>query len=157
MRHAWVEHAQTSRETVFGLDARGNATCSVSDFGDDDPYKAPSVPATLPAGSLVVAAALTDARFTPTCVAPFAKSSVADVPRMEPPQEFSGSMNGTTVVAVAIDNTGKVLDAWPISSSGNIKWDMTATIGLRDAKYQPPLTYCLPVAATLYFVMRYRQ
>jgi hypothetical protein len=157
VRHAWVEHAQTSGETVFGLDARGNATCSVPDFGDDDPYQAPPVPPTLTTGSSVVAAKPTDARFTPTCEAPFAKSDFSDVPRMEPPQEFSGVMHGTTVVAIAIDNTGKVLDSWPLSSSGNIKWDMTATIALRGAKYRPPVTYCLPVAATLYLVMRYGQ
>lgn len=156
VHRAWVEHAQTSGETVFGLDARGNASCAVTNFGDDDPYRAPTVAAEVPTGSIVAAAQPTDARFTLSCATPFAKSGFSDVPRMEPPQESSGSMKGTAVVAVAIDNTGKVLDTWPISSSGNVKWDMTATIGLRDAKYQPPISYCLPVATTLYMVMSYR-
>jgi len=156
VHRAWVEHAQTSGEKDFGLDARGNATCAVDDFGDPSPYDPPAASAPT-AGTSIIAAAPTDPRFTPACDHPFVKSAFSNVPRLQPPQEMSGAMSGSAVIAVAITSAGKVLDAWPISTSGNIKWDMAATIALRDATYTPPISYCIPVATTMYFVMEYRQ
>ena len=155
VHHAWVEHAQTSGEHAFGFDALGDASCTVDNFGDPSPYD-PPVATPVPTTATVIAAEPTDPRFTPTCDHPFAKSTFSDVPSVQRPQEFSGAMSGAAVVAVAITSAGKVLDTWPISTSGNFKWDMAATIALRDAKYTPPISYCIPVATTIYFVMVYR-
>jgi hypothetical protein len=156
VKHAWVEQAKTTGETFFGWDARGSANCSLPDFGDSDPRGVPDVPPSLSNGASVVTALTTDARLAADCEQPFIHSTVMSIPRIEQ-SDFSGPTYGVGVFAVAIDNTGAVLDAWTFGSSGNPRWDTAASAALRLAKFQPPVSYCVPVAATIYVVESFRQ
>ncbi|MGD0967038.1 MAG: hypothetical protein ABR949_02025 [Candidatus Aquilonibacter sp.] len=53
-------------------------------------------------------------------------------------KDVSGPMSGMVFIAVAIDETGKVLDA------------------ARNATYRAPISYCVPVATTLFLAVRFR-
>jgi hypothetical protein len=156
VKRAWVEQARTTGETFFGWDARGSASCSLPDFGDSDPRGVPDVPSSLPNGASVATAMTTDALLVADCAQPFAAATVVSVPRIEQ-SDVSGPTYGIGVFAVTIDNTGAVVDAWTFGSTGNPRWDTAASAALRQAKFKPPLSYCRPVAATIFVVESFRQ
>lgn len=157
VKHAWVEQAKTQGETVFDWDARGWLNCSLPDFGDADIRGVPEIPPSLPSGASATTAKVTDARLDAECEQPFIHADVVSMPRLGEHGDSSGPTSGVGVYAIAIDDKGAVLDAWTVGSSGNPRWDTAASTALRLAKFAPPVSYCLPVAATIYMVESFRQ
>ncbi len=166
IRHAWVAFARAQGDTYFGWDARDTVTCSPPDFGTSkfgegkterapqatDPTPAPAPPAAV--------AAPAEAPFPePTCPHPFVLASVTKAEQPIFPQVVKNEGFGgyaVSQIAVAVDTTGKLVDAWVWASSGYPPLDEAALDAARRSKYTAPISYCYAVKGTYLFRADFR-
>jgi hypothetical protein len=149
VKHAWVTNARATGETTFNWDAKGSIACDVPGF-DAPPSPVPaqsSAPAiaSLPAGTPVATA--TAAPFDiPTCDKPFVAAAPLTGPALNP-AALGGLNNGlaaeATVIDVAVDGAGNVLDAW-VKGSTHSAFDRLALTGALQSKYTGAVSYCRP-------------
>lgn len=161
IRHAWIALAQTHGDHFFNWDARGRVTCEPPDFavsnhreaiekrsptpGDETPAPAPP-PANAVASVMPFAVA--------KCAKPFASATVKSASRPEFPESmkdlgFSGT--ATSLIAVAVDPHGNLLDAWVWAKSGYPWFDDSALRAARRSAYTGATSYCRPISATYLF------
>ena len=130
IHHAWVVHGKTSGEVKLGWDARGPTSCDPPGFASasmTDPPKAPSaqaMPTPLPSadGAATTAVPTSPPFAITTCATPFAEATVTrpvapDFSNFELIEDRLGGA-AASVVAVAVDEHGKQVDTWILSSSG---------------------------------------
>jgi TonB family protein len=162
IRHVWVATARSRDDRFFNWDARGLVPCEPPDFaksrtpesdkvtrspqaGDETPGPAPP-----PANAVAAVAPFSP----PSCAKPFVSAIVADAVQPEFPailadQGISGV--SISVIAIALDGHGKLIDAWVWASSGYPPMDDAALKAARRSKYTGATSYCLPVSAMYLF------
>ena len=161
LRHAWVVLGKTSGEVKLGWDARGPTSCDPPGFASAsiaDPPKAPTAQATptpLPSAAGATSTAVpTNPPFgISTCAKPFAEATVTR-PVAPDFSDFGLLQPGgaaLSVVAVAIDEHGKRVDAWLLSSSGLGEFDLAALRAARVSEYSGGISYCRPTKDTYLF------
>jgi hypothetical protein len=149
--HAWVTAGKVSGgEATFNWDAKGPVTCDVPGF-DAPPSPAPSLPAPAAVAAVPADAAIAKPTTAPFDVASCEKPFVAAAPKSGPPLNAAllGSANQglaaeAAVIDVALDASGKVLDAW-IEGSTHSAFDRLAMAGALNSTYTPAVSYCRPV------------
>jgi hypothetical protein len=149
VKHAWVTNARATGETTFNWDARGAIACDVPGF-DAPPSPAPiasppALVASVPSEATI--AKPTAAPFDiPTCDKPFVAAAPLTGPPLNP-AALGGLNNGlaaeATVIDVAVDGAGNVLDAW-VKGSTHSAFDKLAMAGALNSKYTGAVSYCRP-------------
>jgi hypothetical protein len=149
VKHAWVTNARGTGESTFNWDAKGSIACDVPGFdAPPSPAPVPSPPmqiASLPSGTPV--AKTTAAPFDiPTCDKPFVAAAPLNGPALNP-GALGGLNNGlaaeATVIDVAVDGAGNVLDAW-VKGSTHSAFDKLAMTGALHSTYTGAVSYCRP-------------
>lgn len=146
--YAYVSQAQASGETVFGWDKAGVMPCEPIPQTQLNPA---ADPAAAPASSTVIAQAhAIDTQFTTTCEKPFAQLKPSSSPQLQLPAMFQNMYTqppgGTTIVAVAADNKGGIIDAWVWQPSGTPALDQAAVSEARRSTYAPARAFCRSVS-----------
>jgi hypothetical protein len=168
VRHAWITTAQTHGDQIFDWDAHGTVTCEPpADFaaskypnkttttrtpqaGDETPAPAPP-PAKAEASG---------APFPPAnCAQPFVNATVTlpvqpDFPELVRNEGFSGV--AISIIAVAVDPQGKLVDAWIWAKTGYPAIDEAALKAAQQSKYSGATSYCRPVSGTYLFRADFR-
>lgn len=141
--YGYVSQASTSGETEFGWDSKGTMVCDpVAQMG--------SVPVTgispPPAQSAVVAAHAIDSPFSDACTRSLGKVAVKEAPPLRLPSMFQGGdtalQANPTIVAVAVDASGGVVDDWVWQPSGTLALDDAAVNEARHTTYGPAQAFC---------------
>ena len=162
VRHAWIATARTHGDEFFNWDAHGTVTCDPPAFalskypnttrserapqaGDETPAPAPP-----PANAVASAAPFPIVN----CDKPFVTATVTDAvqpafPSIVEDEGFGGL--AISEVAVAIDPSGKLVDAWIWAKSGYPALDDAALKAARRSKYSGAASYCRPVSGTYLF------
>jgi len=165
IRHAWIATAATQGGTNW--DALGKVACDPPDFAPpsspntatpqrtplaDDPSPAPPPPA--------AAAAPTFAPFPPAiCPHPFVHAKVTDAVQPVFPvimQDSGVNQSATSLVYVAVNPVGKLVDAWIFASSGYPALDQAALTAARRSEYAPATSYCRPVSGLYLFAADFK-
>jgi hypothetical protein len=150
VQHAWVTNAKTTGETLFGWDTRGDYTCEVPDLTNKgrnpDADNAPGAERA-PAQSVRAPAVATpsSAPFPASaCKSPFSSGSVSAVMHPLFPDALVGRVVDPTetVLYVAIDDVGRLIDAWVLAGSGYSTMDLAALSAARRTTYVPATSYC---------------
>lgn len=146
--YAYVSQAHTSGETVFGWDKSGVMPCEPIPQAQTSAVQ-PS-PAPLPPAASIVQARAIDSPFTGTCENPFSPLKPSSSPKLEMPAMFQNTYTmppgGTTIVAVAADGKGSILDAWVWQPSGTPALDAAAVSEARRSTYSPARAFCRAVS-----------
>lgn len=126
VRHAWITTAQTHGDQIFDWDAHGRVTC--------EPSAAPFPPA--------------------NCAQPFVNATVTfpvqpDFPELVRNEGFSGV--AISIIAIAVDPQGKLVDAWIWAKTGYPAIDEAALKAAQQSKYSGATSYCRPVSGTYLF------
>jgi hypothetical protein len=158
---AWVVAAETHGDTALGWDARGRASCEPPDSSPtspadhsiqnrtpaaDDPTPAPAPPLAL--------AAPAKAPFPPAnCDHPFTSGRVENAVVPQFPAGFGDpAFHGvTTILFVAVNSSGELVDAWVDVSSGYPALDVAAIEAAARSTYAAPIVYCRAVSGTYLF------
>ncbi|HTA39519.1 MAG TPA: hypothetical protein VK760_10595 [Candidatus Acidoferrales bacterium] len=150
VKHAWVTNGRATGEATFNWDAKGSIACDVPGF------EAPPSPAPAPVPPAAVASVPADATLAKPTAAPFDiptcdKPFVAAAPLSGPPLNaaaLGGLNNGlaaeATVIDVAVDGAGNILNAW-VKGSTHSAFDKLAMAGALQSKYTGAVSYCRPV------------
>ena len=161
VQHAWVATARTHGDGFFNWDAQGTVTCdppvfALSKYPSTPSERTPQAGDETPAPAPPPANAVASAAPFPvlTCDKPFVTATVTDAvqpefPRIVESEGFSGS--AISEIAVAIDPSGKLVDAWVWAKSGYPALDDAALKAARRSKYSGAISYCRPVHATYLF------
>jgi hypothetical protein len=148
VRHAWIVSANAGK---------GVSPCDVPPFGsasDKTPPPTNSVTPTPAPSSVAAVATATDPPFAiTTCAVPFADSTVAKPvqPAFALP---SGSMMpdaAAATIEVALDPSGKLIDAWVYASTGIAVFNHAALVAARASTYVGAVSYCRSVSSTYLF------
>jgi Gram-negative bacterial TonB protein C-terminal len=164
VRHAWMTKVRTQGDRIFNWDAQGTVTCEPPDFapskflnagtatitrtpqpGDEAPAQPPP-----PANAVASAAPFTIA----SCAQPFVVAAVPGAMQPQFPAMLSDQgVSGTAVslIAVAVDSHGKLIDAWIWGTSGYPAMDDEAIKAARHSSYTGAISYCRPVGGTYLF------
>jgi hypothetical protein len=179
VRHAWVTSARSDGETVMGWGKLGEFACEVPTFpnrGIDTaelersqarkatpaPRKAPAAP--IPAAVLppladgAIRAVPTSLPFDSIdCDTPFRELMVTDAISPTYPSILKGSVYTTTssLITVAADEEGHVIDASLFASSGYGAFDVEAQRVARKSSYLGAISYCQKVKGEYIFTATY--
>lgn len=157
--YAYVSQARTSGETVFGWDKSGDMPCEPIPQPQSTAPPQAVAAATPPANAIVQARAI-DSPFTSTCEKPFSPlKPIVTAPMQYPPifeNWYTALPTGTTIVAVAADNKGSILDAWVWESSGTPSLDAAAVSEARGSTYAPARAFCRSVSDYYLFRVNWR-
>lgn len=147
--YAYVSQAHTSGETVFGWDKAGVMPCEPIPQAKATAAPATAAPPPSPGASIVQARTI-DAPFTTTCDEPFAPLKPSVTPQLQLPYAFQNTYTtppgGTTIVAVAADGKGSIIDAWVWQPSGTPMLDAAAVSEARRSTYSPARAFCRTVS-----------
>ena len=142
VRHAWITTAQTHGDQIFDWDAHGTVTCEPpADFAAS---KYPNKTTTTPAAPFPSA----------NCAQPFVNATVTfpvqpDFPELVRNEGFSGV--AISIIAIAVDPQGKLVDAWIWAKTGYPAIDEAALKAAQQSKYSGATSYCRPVSGTYLF------
>ncbi|MFY9860348.1 MAG: TonB family protein, partial [Candidatus Cybelea sp.] len=94
---------------------------------------------------------------TGACASPEAPGTVAATPGPPsiPPLARTEATSGVASVQVQLDATGQVLSASVAQSTGNSSLDLVAVSMAREARYDPPLHDCKPIAGAATFSVKF--
>lgn len=142
--YAYVSQASTSGETFFGWDDKGTMPCEPVGLMDST---APAAPPPAPSATQTIIAAHTIAApFGTACTRPLRKVSFKDAPPLKMPSMFSGGQTALqanpTIVAVAVDPSGAVVDDWVWQTSGTPALDEAAANEAHKATFGPAQAFC---------------
>jgi TonB family protein len=161
VRRAWITSARTHGDPYFGWDTRGVVTCAPPDFvalyargpGKTERTPQPGDPTPAPATSGAFAVATTAPFPMTTCDHPFTLATVSSAVQPVVPQILrnEGFNEAVSEIAVAVDPSGKLADAWVFSSSGYPQLDQSALDAARRSKYVAPVSYCSAVGGMYLF------
>lgn len=130
-------HARTGQSVGPAGGGRGKATAP-----PPSPPPATAAPKAVPSGA---------------CASPEAAATVAATPGPPniPPEARTEATSGTASVQVALDATGQVLSTSVAQSTGNSSLDLVAVSLARQARYDPPLHDCKPIAGNATFTVKF--
>jgi hypothetical protein len=160
VRRAWVAFATTHGDATFNWDARGKVACDPPDFAAlDSPGVAPSRqtpqrddPTPAPAPAPATAVKIAEPLPMKSCSHPFLPAGVRDAVQPVMPAMLGGGevvfRPTVSLIEVAIDSNGKLVDAWVFAQSGYPKLDEAALTAARKTTYAPAISYCRPVNGT---------
>lgn len=91
------------------------------------------------------------------CSSPEAAAAVVATPAPPniPPDARADATSGVAEVKVQLDDTGQVLSASVAQSTGNSSLDQVAVAMAREARYDPPLHDCKPIAGDATFSVKF--
>ncbi len=155
--YAYVAQARATGDALMNWDRYGDVACSPTPFSPSDKRNAARPMPVLSKTPIALTAKAIDAPFSGTCAEPF-----ADVQVTKPgPFHYPGILGrddptarptGVTVVVVAVDRDGSVVDAWVWEPIGTPMLDQSVVDEARKAKYSPGKAFCENVPG--YFVLR---
>lgn len=142
--YAYVSQASTSGETFFGWDSKGTMPCEPVGLMDSVPPPDPI--ATPSSHDAIIAAHPIASPVGTACTRPLGKVTFKNAPPMKMPAMFQGGYTALqakpTIVAVAVDPSGGVVDDWVWQSSGTPVLDDAAANEARKATFGPAQAFC---------------
>jgi hypothetical protein len=161
VKHAWVTNGRAIGETTFNWDAKGSIACDVPGF-DAPPSPAPAAAPPASIARIPPQTPLAKATAAPfdaaTCDKPFVAAAPLSGPALNP-AVLGGLTTGltaeATVVDVAVDGAGNVLDAW-VEGSTHSAFDKLAMTGALHSTYTGAVSYCRPVEAIAKYTAWYQ-
>lgn len=153
--YGYVSQASASGDTLLDWDKEGTVTCAPPTKQSQNAPKH-AFSASPPIGTPLQAHPI-DPPFTASCKTPFTPTLITHIPSIHTPallasMTYSALPGGESIVAVALDRDGKVLDAWLWASSNVDAYDKTALKAARETTYVAPLAFCKSVPS--YFLFR---
>lgn len=155
--YAYVAQAHATGDTFMNWDRYGEVACSPTPFSPRDKRNSARPMPELSKTPITLTAKAIAAPLQGTCAEPF-----ADVQVLKPgPFHYPGILGrddptarptGVTVVVVAVDRDGSVVDAWVWEPIGTPMLDQAVVDEARKAKYAPGKAFCENVPG--YFVLR---
>ncbi len=155
--YAYVIQAEAKGDTLLNWDRYGMVACSPTPFSPKDKRNAARPMPPLSKSPIVLAAAPVAAPMLPTCAEPFndvrpIKPGVFHYPAIYGRDDPSARPTGVTVVVVAVDRDGSVVDAWVWETIGTPMLDQAVVDEARKGTYAPGKAFCENVPG--YFVLR---
>jgi TonB family protein len=162
LEHAWVYRAAATDDGPFGWQRRGTILCAplpppakdVSKDADDSDGLAPQREERLDlppsSNSIVVSAQSTSPLLSSACAEPF-RAADAKKPVLPDDPAISGVSGGTSVIEVALDGEGHLIEAWVQASSGYKPFDDAALSAARKTQYEGARAYCRAIPALYLF------
>ncbi len=155
--YAYVAQARATGDTFMNWDRYGDVACSPTPFAPSDKRNAARPMPVLSKTPIALTAKSIDAPFTATCAEPFADVQVTKPGAFHYPgilgrDDPTARPTGVTVVVVAVDRDGSVVDAWVWEPIGTPMLDQSVVDEARKAKYAPGKAFCQNVPG--YFVLR---
>lgn len=163
VRHAWITVVQTHGDQSFNWDAHGVVTCEPpADFAGSkypemgrttrtpQPGDETAAPAPPPANAGASASPFPRIN----CAKPFVPATATraaepDFPQLLRNEGFSGV--AISIIAVAVDPQGKLVDAWVWANSGYSSIDQAALKAAQQSTYTGATSYCRAVSGTYLF------
>jgi TonB family protein len=161
---AYVNSGRAEGDAEYGWLEKGLVSCQSSEDRrvlvagapstqtvlDIAALKAPrAMPTAIPPGAKLLTPKRGESPGPTNCTAPFADASIARLEEAPYPINVRGR-NGRVIVAVAIDSTGKLLDAWTWGSSGVRAFDAVAVQAARNTIFTPKRAFCQNVPSVNY-------
>lgn len=155
--YAYVAQARATGDALMNWDRYGDVGCSPTPFSPKDKRNATRPMPPLSKTPIALTAKAIDAPFTAACAEPFADVTVTKrgpfhYPGILGRDDPSARPTGVTVVVVAVDRDGSVVDVWVWEPIGTPMLDQAVVDEARKAKYAPGKAFCENVPG--YFVLR---
>jgi hypothetical protein len=155
--YAYVAQAQAQGDTFLNWDRFGTVDCSPTPFSPKDKRNSARPAPALSKSPIQLSAAPIPAPFEGTCAEPFndvllAKPGPFHYPAILGRDDPTARPTGVTVVVVAVNRDGSVVDAWVWEPIGTPMLDQAVVDEARKAKYTPGKAFCQNVPG--YFVLR---
>lgn len=159
IRYAYVSQAAASGDALLDWDKQGLVSCSptgMTPLQAGDPKAMTSQPVRLDAASPpAIAASPIDAPFAAGCDDPFEDVRAAQLARVTYPRILNTDTalpTGTSVVSVAVDAHGSLVDAWLWETSGTPILDQAVLDAAKATTYLPARAFCVDVPG--YYLLR---
>jgi len=155
--YAYVVQASAKGDALLNWDRFGTVACSPTPFSPKDKRNPARPMPPLSKDPIVLAALPVPAPVVPTCAEPFSdvvtiKPGPFHYPAILGRDDPSARPTGVTVVVVAVDRDGSVVDAWVWEPIGTPMLDQAVVNEARKATYAPGKAFCENVPG--YFVLR---
>ncbi len=155
--YAYVAQARATGDTLMNWDRYGDVACSPTPFSPKDKRNSARPMPALSKTPIALTAKSIGAPFSETCAEPFADVTVTKPGAFHYPgilgrDDPTARPTGVTVVVVAVDRDGSVVDAWVWEPIGTPMLDQAVVDEARKAKYAPGKAFCQNVPG--YFVLR---
>lgn len=153
--YGYVSQASATGDTLLGWDQEGTVTCAPTGKQAKNAPKHSfdlSPPKTAPLQAHPI-----DSPFAAACKKPFTPIVIThlqpvEIPALLSSMTYSALPTGESIVAVALDRDGKVLDTWLWASSGVDAYDKTTLKAARETTYEPPHAFCETIPS--YYLFR---
>jgi hypothetical protein len=155
--YAYVAQAQAQGDTFLNWDRFGTVDCSPTPFSPKDKRNSTRPVPALSKSPIQLSAAPIPAPFESTCAEPFSdvlltKPGPFHYPAILGRDDPTARPTGVTVVVVAVNRDGSVVDAWVWEPIGTPMLDQAVVDEARKATYAPGKAFCQNVPG--YFVLR---
>lgn len=167
---AYVNGARAEGDAEYGWVGKGLVSCqspedrrvlradgpsneTLSDIAQ--PLTPRVIPTSIPLDAKTLVVKLGEAPGPITCATPFTDATITQLQTAPYPLNGRGR-RGRVIVAVAIDATGKVLDAWTWGSSGVNAFDAVANNAARNTVFTPKRAFCQSVPSVNYLISDFR-
>lgn len=155
--YSYVVQAEAKGDALLNWDRYGTVACSPTPFSPKDKRNPARPMPPLSKDPIVLAATPVPTPVLPACAEPFndvvtIKAGPFHYPAILGRDDPSARPTGTTVVVVAVDRDGSVVDAWVWEAIGTPMLDQAVVDEARKAKYAPGKAFCENVPG--YFVLR---
>ena len=155
--YSYVVQAEAKGDTLLNWDRYGMVACSPTPFSPKDKRNAARPMPPLSKDPIVLAANPVPAPILATCAEPFSdvvtlKPGPFHYPAILGRDDPSARPTGVTVVVVAVDRDGSVVDAWVWEPIGTPMLDQAVVNEARKATYKPGKAFCENVPG--YFLLR---
>lgn len=149
--YAYVARASTSGETVLGWDAKGRHVG----------METPNTPAMDLKKAINLKAHSVETALMSNCGDPFSlvgiqKIAYAQYPALLRDSAFTALPKGSSIVIVAVNDDGTVIDAWTWETSGNEALDAAATTAAEHTVYSPARAFCENVPGYYFMKIAWR-
>lgn len=148
--YAYIARASTAGDTVFGWDAKGSVWCDPT--GKPATEKAvgtetPNAPRMDLTRAIPLRAESVHPPLTSECGDPFSLVGVKRIAYVRYPallreSGYTDLPKGSSIIVLAINDSGTVIDAWTWETSGNEALDAAAIESARNTVYSPARAFC---------------
>lgn len=157
VQYAYVSQAEAYGDTFMNWDRFGSVTCSPTPFSPRDKSNPSRPMPPLSAHPIQLVAVPIVPQTFPTCADPFEdvtllRAGPFSYPAMYGHDEPTARPIGTTVVVVAVDRDGSIVDTWVWESAGTPLLDQSVLAEAKKSTFKPGKAFCENVPG--FFVLR---
>lgn len=157
VQYAYVSQAEAEHDSFLNWDRFGSVTCSPTPFSPRDKHNPARPMPPLSAHPIQLAAVPIAPQATASCADPFedvtlVRAGPFTYPAIYGHDDPTARPVGTTVVVVAVNRDGSIVDSWLWESSGTPLLDQSVLAEARKSTFKPGKAFCENVPG--YFVLR---